>query len=130
MTATIVPPATTTQAAPVRRTAQPIPTARLVKVELRKMFDTRSGFWMLISIGVLSIMAAGSVLIFAPDTDVTYETFATAIGFPMRGAEGFRTTGSGAAATETVTRPTAVPPRPSLTVYETVSVNGPDRVGV
>lgn len=83
MTATIVPPATTTQAAPVRRTAQPIPTARLVKVELRKMFDTRSGFWMLISIGVLSIMAAGSVLIFAPDTDVTYETFATAIGFPM-----------------------------------------------
>ena len=83
MTATIVPPATTTEAAPVRRTAQPIPTTRLVKVELRKMFNTRSGFWMLISIGVLSVIATGAVIIFAPDSAVTYESFATAIGFPM-----------------------------------------------
>ena len=83
MTATIVPPATTTEAAPVRRTARPIPTTRLVKVELRKMFNTRSGFWMLISIGVLSVIATGSVIIFAPDSAVTYESFATAIGFPM-----------------------------------------------
>ena len=83
MTATIVPPATTTEAAPARRTARPIPTTRLVKVELRKMFNTRSGFWMLISIGVLSVIATGAVIIFAPDSDVTYENFATAIGFPM-----------------------------------------------
>ena len=83
MTATIVPPATTTEAAPVRRTARPIPTTRLVKVELRKMFNTRSGFWMLVSIGVLSVVAAGSVLVFAPDSDVTYESFARASGFPM-----------------------------------------------
>ena len=83
MTATIVLPATTTEAAPVRRTAQPIPTTRLVTVELRKMFNTRSGFWMLVSIGVLSVIAAGSVLIFAPDSDVTYESFARASGFPM-----------------------------------------------
>ena len=53
MTATIVAP-DTIEAAPARRTAHPIPTSRLVKVELRKMFDTRSGFWMLVSIGVLS----------------------------------------------------------------------------
>ena len=79
MTATIVPPATT----PARRTAQPIPIARLVKVELRKMFNTRSGFWMLVSIGVLSVIATGAVIIFAPDSAVTYESFATAIGFPM-----------------------------------------------
>ena len=83
MTATIVPPATTTEAAPVRRTARPIPTTRLVKVELRKMFNTRSGFWMLISIGVLSVIATGAVIIFAPDSAVTYESFARAIGFPM-----------------------------------------------
>ena len=82
MTATITPPATT-EAAPVRRTAQPIPTARLVKVELRKMFNTRSGFWMLISIGVLSVIATGAVIIFAPDSAVTYESFASAIGLPM-----------------------------------------------
>jgi len=83
MTATIVPPATTTEAAPARRAARPIPTTRLVKIELRKMFNTRSGFWMLVSIGILSVIATGAVIIFAPDSDVTYETFAAAIGFPM-----------------------------------------------
>lgn len=84
MTATIAPSATTTTAAaPVRRTAQPIPTSRLVKIELRKMFDTRSGFWMLVSIGVLSVIATGAVLIFAPDNEIAYENFAAAIGFPM-----------------------------------------------
>ena len=87
MTATTVPPTTTTttttQAAPVRRTARPIPLTRLVTVELRKMFSTRSGFWMLVSIGVLTVIAAGSVLVFAPDSDVTYESFARASGFPM-----------------------------------------------
>ena len=67
MTATTVPPTTT----PVRRTSPPIPMTRLVTVELRKMFDTRSGFWMLVSIGVLSVVAAGSVLVVAPDSDVT-----------------------------------------------------------
>ncbi len=79
MTATIVSPAST----PARRTAPPIPTTRLVKVELRKMFTTRSGFWMLVSIGVLTPIAAGSVVVFAPDSDVTYENFARASVFPM-----------------------------------------------
>lgn len=82
MTATTIIP-DTTAALPVRRTARPIPTTRLIKVELRKMFNTRSGFWMLISIGVLSVLATGAVIIFAPDDAVTYESFATAIGFPM-----------------------------------------------
>ena len=82
MTATTIIP-DTTAALPVRRTARPIPTTRLIKVELRKMFNTRSGFWMLISIGVLSVLATGAVIIFAPEDAVTYESFATAIGFPM-----------------------------------------------
>ena len=83
MTATIVPPAATTEAAPARRTARPIPTTRLVKVELRKMFNTRSGFWMLISIGVLSPISAGSLLVFGLNSDVTYQNFVRASGFPM-----------------------------------------------
>ncbi|HSU01421.1 MAG TPA: ABC transporter permease [Nocardioides sp.] len=83
MTATTVPPTTTTDAPPVRRIAGPIPTTRLVKVELRKMFDTRSGFWMLVSIGVLSVVATGAVIAFAPDDAVTYESFVAAIGLPM-----------------------------------------------
>jgi ABC-2 type transport system permease protein len=83
MTATIVPPASTTDATSVRRTARPIPLARLVTVELRKMFTTRSGFWMLVSIGVLTPISAGSVVVFAPDSDVTYESFTRASGFPL-----------------------------------------------
>jgi ABC-2 type transport system permease protein len=91
MTATTVSPTTvspttstdTTAAVQARQPARAIPTPRLIKVELRKMFNTRSGFWMLLSIGVLSVVATGAVIIFAPDDAVTYETFATAIGFPM-----------------------------------------------
>jgi ABC-2 type transport system permease protein len=83
MTATTVPQATTTEATPARPTAQPIPMTGLVKVELRKMFNTRSGFWMLVSIGVLSIAATGAVLIFAPDGEITYENIASAVGLPM-----------------------------------------------
>jgi hypothetical protein len=90
MTATTVVPAearTTTAdntgTNPTRPVHATIPAARLVKLELRKMFNTRSGFWMLVSIGVLSVIAAGSVLVFAPDSDVTYENFVRASGFPM-----------------------------------------------
>jgi len=82
MTATTISP-DTTAAVPVRQAVRTIPTARLIQVELRKMFNTRSGFWMLISIGVLSVVATGAVIIFAPEDAVTYESFATAIGFPM-----------------------------------------------
>jgi ABC-2 type transport system permease protein len=83
MTATIVPPHPTTEAAPTRRTVRPIPTTRLVKIELRKMFNTRSGYWMLLSIGVLSPISAGSLLVFGLDSDITYQNFVRASGFPM-----------------------------------------------
>lgn len=61
----------------------PIPMGRILGVELRKMFDTRSGFWMLASIGIASLLATAAVIAFAPDKEQTYATFATAIGFPM-----------------------------------------------
>lgn len=79
---------TTTTAAPdvvaprARRAVPPIPTSRLVGVELRKMFDTRSGFWLLTSIGVLSVAATAAVIVFAPDSQLTYETFAKAFVYP------------------------------------------------
>ena len=67
------------------RTTTPkrIPTTRIVAVEMRKMFDTRSGFWLMAGIGILATLATGAVILFAPDDELTYETFATAIGFPM-----------------------------------------------
>ncbi len=72
---------------PVVRTARPtparIPMSRIVSVELRKSFDTRSGFWLLASIGITAVIATGAVLLFAPDSALTYDTFAGAIGFPM-----------------------------------------------
>jgi ABC-2 type transport system permease protein len=82
MTATIISP-DTIEAAPARRIVRPIPTTRLVTIELRKMFNTRSGLWLLVSIGVLSVVATGAVLVFAPDSEIAYENFAAAIGFPM-----------------------------------------------
>jgi ABC-2 type transport system permease protein len=82
MTATMIS-ADAIEAAPARRIVRPIPTTRLAKVELRKMFNTRSGFWMLTSIGVLSPISAGSLLVFGLNSDVTYQNFVRASGFPM-----------------------------------------------
>jgi len=61
----------------------PIPMRRVVLVELRKMFDTRSGFWLLAGIGILSLLATVSVIAFVDDEFQTYETYATAVGAPM-----------------------------------------------
>jgi ABC-type transport system involved in multi-copper enzyme maturation permease subunit len=67
-----------------RRTAsRPVPMSRIAAVELRKMFDTRSGFWLMASIVIAAVVATGAVILFAPDSELTYSTFAAAIGFPM-----------------------------------------------
>ena len=60
-----------------------IPLTRIVGVEFRKMFDTRSGFWLMTSIAIAALLATGAVILFAPESELTFETFATAIGFPM-----------------------------------------------
>ncbi len=52
-------------------------------IELRKMFDTRSGFWLMASIAITALLATAAVILFAPDSELTYSTFAAAIGFPM-----------------------------------------------
>jgi ABC-2 type transport system permease protein len=66
-----------------RATVQPIPLTRIMAVELRKMFDTRSGFWLIASIAITSLLAAVGVILWAPDGNLTYSTFATAIRFPV-----------------------------------------------
>ena len=60
-----------------------IPMTRVVGVELRKMFDTRSGFWMMASIVITATLATATGVLFAPDDELTYTSFGTAIGFPM-----------------------------------------------
>lgn len=66
-----------------RPAVRPIPMSRIIGVELRKMFDTRSGFWLMVSIGVLSVLATGAVILWADDASLTYDSFAAAIGLPM-----------------------------------------------
>lgn len=62
---------------------QPIPMSRLVGVELSKMFNTRSGFWLMASIGIAALLATVATLLFAPNDELTQESFSAAIGFPM-----------------------------------------------
>ncbi len=62
---------------------RPIPLSRIVNVELRKTFDTRSGFWLMASIGIAALLATTATILWAPEEELTYSTFAAAIGFPM-----------------------------------------------
>jgi ABC-2 type transport system permease protein len=66
-----------------RETRDGIPMTRILGTELRKMFDTRSGFWLMASIGILALLATVAVVVFAPDSELTFSTFATAFGVPM-----------------------------------------------
>ena len=84
MTSTTLSPETTARRrTPERGEPAPIPMTRVVGVELRKMIDTRAGLWLLASIGILAVLATGAVILFAADSDLVYENFATAIGVPM-----------------------------------------------
>src|SRR5690606_35169872 len=60
-----------------------IPLTRIVGVELRKMFDTRAGFWLMASILISSLLATAALIVFAEDEALTFENFAAAIGAPM-----------------------------------------------
>lgn len=83
MTTTLAAPAQTRRVPRAARSAQPIPMTRIVGVELRKMFNTRSGFWLMISIGIAALVATIATLLFAPNDELTQDSFSAAIGFPM-----------------------------------------------
>jgi ABC-2 type transport system permease protein len=78
MTATVIDPVREQRA-----DVYPVPLSRVISVELRKMFDTRSGFWLMASIVIIALLTTIGTIAFAPDADLTYYTFAKAIGFPM-----------------------------------------------
>lgn len=61
----------------------PIPFVRILSVELRKMFDTGSGFWLMAAVVGLSVLATAGVVLFAPDDQLTYGSFGAAVGIPM-----------------------------------------------
>jgi len=63
--------------------AHQVPLLRVIRVELRKMFDTRSGFWLMASIAIAAVLTTVAMILFAPAEQLTYYAFAKAIGFPM-----------------------------------------------
>ncbi len=66
----------------VSATAQ-VRLSRLVKVELRKMIDTRSGKWLLITIGVVTVAAVVLFGFAADDQDKTFSNFLGFTGAPQ-----------------------------------------------
>lgn len=82
-TTTLPDTATTTVARGGTAADGRIPMHRIVAVELRKSFDTRSGFWLLVGTGIAAALATGMVITFAPADQFTYSTFTLAIGYPM-----------------------------------------------
>ncbi|HEY0278882.1 MAG TPA: hypothetical protein VGC32_11515 [Solirubrobacterales bacterium] len=46
--------------------------SRLTKVELRKMVDTRSGFWLMVAVGALTVIAVFATALLAHEEDRTF----------------------------------------------------------
>jgi ABC-type transport system involved in multi-copper enzyme maturation permease subunit len=60
-----------------------VPMSRLLRVELRKLVDTRSGRWLLIGIGVLTAAVITLFMFNAPPEELTYDNFVMATGTPQ-----------------------------------------------
>ncbi|MFC5678334.1 ABC transporter permease [Aeromicrobium endophyticum] len=74
---------TTAEPITIDTTRPGVPLSRLVKVEIRKMFNTRSGFWLMMSIAIVALLATIGCILFVPDRNLEYSVFASAVGFPM-----------------------------------------------
>ncbi|MEZ0578739.1 ABC transporter permease [Nocardioides sp. MH1] len=85
-TATVTPtPAATAVGGTARERAvpAPIPFTRILSVEARKMFDTRSGFWLMAGIVIAAVIATALTIILGDRSDLTFDSFAAAVGIPM-----------------------------------------------
>jgi ABC-2 type transport system permease protein len=60
-----------------------VPFTRLVSVELRKMYDTRAGFWLLLSIAAITALAMILLLFLGTDADHTFSSFMGAAATPQ-----------------------------------------------
>jgi hypothetical protein len=64
---------------------EPTPFGRLVRVELRKTWDTRAGFWLLLSTAALTavVMVIQLSVVVVQDITVTYNDFLTSTNFSI-----------------------------------------------
>jgi ABC-2 type transport system permease protein len=60
-----------------------VPFSRLLRVELRKLVDTRAGFWLLVAIGVITVTVIGVFLFVADPDQLTYLNFIGATATPQ-----------------------------------------------
>ncbi|MFL6173191.1 MAG: ABC transporter permease [Marmoricola sp.] len=62
-----------------------IPMSRLIKVEMRKMFDTRAGMWLLFSIGLITslVLLIQIWVASAQNLRLHYTSFLTSMSIPM-----------------------------------------------
>lgn len=61
----------------VQTETRAVPLGRLTVVELRKLADTRAGFWLLLVIGLATVATSAILLGWAPDTEQTFFDFFT-----------------------------------------------------
>lgn len=54
---------------------QRTPMSRLIRVEVRKMVDTRAGRWMLIAMGAIVLIVTGALLIWGHPDEMTFKGF-------------------------------------------------------
>jgi ABC-type transport system involved in multi-copper enzyme maturation permease subunit len=60
-----------------------VPFSRLLRVELRKLVDTRAGFWLLIAIGLITVAVIGVFLFVADPDQLTFLNFVGATATPQ-----------------------------------------------
>ena len=80
---------TTTHVPPFRQAVAPdpsvtaVPFSRLLRVELRKLVDTRAGFWLLASIGAITAVVVVVFLLAADPDQLTFINFVGATATPQ-----------------------------------------------
>ncbi|NYJ00662.1 ABC-type transport system involved in multi-copper enzyme maturation permease subunit [Nocardioides thalensis] len=65
-----------------RAVPDPIPFTRILAVELRKMFDTRAGFWLMASIVISSAIATTITVLVGDRDELSLDSFAASVGSP------------------------------------------------
>lgn len=60
-----------------------VPLTRIVKVELRKMGDTRAGMWLLVAIGAISVITIGAFFIWGNEDQRTFMDLFGYAGIPQ-----------------------------------------------
>lgn len=81
-TQTLARPTGASPATP-RTEEPPVTTTHLWRVELAKMFNTRSGTWLVASVVILSLLAAAGVMVFGGAEATTYANYSAAVGIPV-----------------------------------------------